>query len=636
MEFYKAAPWPLSFLSGYQFKLQLDKYKEEDPVKKILAQSSNAWVSGADIKEYKLSLADAPHAKTRALIRKLFKTRSEELLWVPPSLPHYPLVGSFEGQQDFSKTLLFSSWAIVPRALSGLISYEAERRVLLNRRNVDKSYYKTIKHSPRIKFDAKSSMVGWSLVYPSQVLREVNLNENTKLPSLDDLLKQRIKVFKKYLQKLSCYQEGARSGDRWFALAPMLLDLKSEYNDYLEKWLDWQEFVLDSNDYKGRQAQFTLLRTYLDDDALRLGPMPSNLAEYLAYLSVSGPAVAIARTWHRNFPKEKEENVTFAATEVAFSVVSMFNKPESENILDKRYKKLKYFQAIVHYCADGDFQAVIDEYGHLLQDSGLPMYSTLKGSKYTATSRLVAVMSFMTTNVACQFSRHRKESSDDLTIKAGKDNNQHTLRCHYAVPLGNQKISNEQDMQRISNVRDAFNSPFRPFMLNSTSIGQEGLDFHWYCHNVVHWNLPGNPIDIEQREGRVNRYKSLVVRKRLAEGYKQEVVYNGNDYWSQLFDKVDAITKKEGRNSDLVPYWHIPNGSTKIERFIPLLPMSKDVSKLNYMLKILVIYRLAFGQARQEELFENLLSRSFSPDDIKLINQNLVINLSPLMHTEKK
>ena len=38
--------------------------------------------------------------------------------------------------------------------------------------------------------------------------------------------------------------------------------------------------------------------------------------------------------------------------------------------------------------------------------------------------------------------------------------------------------------------RAAFTSPFWPFVLGATYIGQEGLDFHWYCHAVVHWNLP--------------------------------------------------------------------------------------------------------------------------------------------------
>ena len=38
------------------------------------------------------------------------------------------------------------------------------------------------------------------------------------------------------------------------------------------------------------------------------------------------------------------------------------------------------------------------------------------------------------------------------------------------------------------------NSPFWPFVLATTSVGQEGLDFQQYCHAVVHWNLPSNPV----------------------------------------------------------------------------------------------------------------------------------------------
>ena len=69
---------------------------------------------------------------------------------------------------------------------------------------------------------------------------------------------------------------------------------------------------------------------------------------------------------------------------------------------------------------------------------------------------------------------------------------------------------------RVESVSNAFNSPFWPFVLTSTSVGQEGLDFHLWCHAVVHWNLPANPVDLEQREGRVHRYKGHAIRKNLA------------------------------------------------------------------------------------------------------------------------
>ncbi|MEX9821133.1 helicase-related protein [Providencia vermicola] len=71
----------------------------------------------------------------------------------------------------------------------------------------------------------------------------------------------------------------------------------------------------------------------------------------------------------------------------------------------------------------------------------------------------------------------------------------------------------DQAVAHAESVKDAFNSPFHPFVLASTSIGQEGLDFHTWCHAVMHWNLPSNPVDLEQREGRVHRYKGHAVRK---------------------------------------------------------------------------------------------------------------------------
>ena len=73
-----------------------------------------------------------------------------------------------------------------------------------------------------------------------------------------------------------------------------------------------------------------------------------------------------------------------------------------------------------------------------------------------------------------------------------------------------------REVTREDQLRQVFNSPFWPFVLASTSVGQEGLDFHTYSHAIVHWNLPGNPVDLEQREGRVHRYKGHAVRKNVA------------------------------------------------------------------------------------------------------------------------
>jgi Helicase conserved C-terminal domain len=56
-------------------------------------------------------------------------------------------------------------------------------------------------------------------------------------------------------------------------------------------------------------------------------------------------------------------------------------------------------------------------------------------------------------------------------------------------------------------------------VLATTSAGQEGLDFHQFCRAVVHWNLPSNPVDLEQRASRVHRYKGHAVQRILARAY---------------------------------------------------------------------------------------------------------------------
>ena len=86
--------------------------------------------------------------------------------------------------------------------------------------------------------------------------------------------------------------------------------------------------------------------------------------------------------------------------------------------------------------------------------------------------------------------------------------------------------------------------------LASTSIGQEGLDFHWYCSEVVHWNLPSNPIDLEQREGRVNRYQSLVVRRRVVQAVAGPETPSTSwkhlfDWWGQLLPETGAAAPEE-------------------------------------------------------------------------------------------
>ncbi|MDI6754934.1 MAG: hypothetical protein QME78_11160 [Thermodesulfobacteriota bacterium] len=167
-------------------------------------------------------------------------------------------------------------------------------------------------------------------------------------------------------------------------------------------------------------------------------------------------------------------------------------------------------------------------------------------------------------------------------------------------------------------------------MLATTSIGQEGLDFHQYCHEIYHWNLPSNPVDLEQREGRIHRYKGLAIRRNIAKAYPISALAGkitlGEDPWSILF----GLAKKEyGEETDLIPYWIFEiSGGYKIVRHVPALPLSRDLDRLRYLKHSLTLYRMVFGQPRQEDLLNYLLTHIPEAERAKMAS-DLRINLSP-------
>lgn len=74
----------------------------------------------------------AANGKLKYLHDLVFGTRHEKktqlLLWVPASNPYYKAGGVFESNEacNFSKIILFSSWEMVPRMISIMMSYYSE------------------------------------------------------------------------------------------------------------------------------------------------------------------------------------------------------------------------------------------------------------------------------------------------------------------------------------------------------------------------------------------------------------------------------------------------------------------------------------------------------------------------------
>jgi hypothetical protein len=186
------------------------------------------------------------------------------------------------------------------------------------------------------------------------------------------------------------------------------------------------------------------------------------------------------------------------------------------------------------------------------------------------------------------------------------------LRSRFALRFGVNTTEDEGHVQRADQVRKAFNSPFWPFVLATTSVGQEGLDFHQYCHAIVHWNLPANPVDFEQREGRVHRYKGHAVRKNVAEHHGGEALRRHRDPWQAAFDAAATSPAARGQK-EIVPYW-IYEGRSRIERYVPVLPLSREIDQLARLKRSLALYRMVFGQPRQEDLMAWVAERLDSAD----------------------
>jgi hypothetical protein len=99
------------------------------------------------------------------------------------------------------------------------------------------------------------------------------------------------------------------------------------------------------------------------------------------------------------------------------------------------------------------------------------------------------------------------------------------------------------------------------------------------------------------------------------------------DIWEKLFQR--AVQDCGDDHDEISPYWvfQTENGAF-IERYIPMLTLSRDIEKSMILKKSLAVYRMVFGQARQEDLLEYIMSH-YKEADIDSFYKNFVIDLSP-------
>jgi len=116
------------------------------------------------------------------------------------------------------------------------------------------------------------------------------------------------------------------------------------------------------------------------------------------------------------------------------------------------------------------------------------------------------------------------------------------------------------------------------------------------------------------------------VRKNLVERYGHRY-FRGlkGDPWEGLFSR--ASDRRGAGELELVPYW-VLSGSAHIERHVPSLPLSRDRDRLEALRRSLTMYRMVFGQNRQEDLLAYLMA-NLADDQVAGVMRELCVSLEP-------
>ena len=571
MEYAKSSPYLLSFMDKYKLKEKLAKAYTEHPWK--IKQKQQYLIKKKNINTYER--IPSCNAKLDKLSNILFgekgEKHGEQLFWIPASHPYYKIPASnvFAKNHDFSKVLVFSAWEMVPRMIACMISYAIEQ--------------KSISHA-----------------FPSATY--TNTKENSEKDALDKQEGEKAgtgRLRRESLELVTCWSDILK--DAYNPKAYLGNDLKEIKAGIKENFKNTSRFTLVE---QPTTAKFLLEAIkLLDSNTEEKILISEDGLDTLVNMAIGSPGICFYRLLgNKDLAQE-------AATKICNNI---FNRRYNAAVIDILYNKKSvqtYFKQVIDYCVMGNLQAVLDEFAYMIDERS-------NGERNVEKIQKRMIESFI----------DRNYQEIDTTESFGKEKKKKwRIRTHYAMPYGNIRMT-DQATNRANDVRLAFNSPFRPFILASTSVGQEGLDFHWYCRKIMHWNISSNPQDMEQREGRIDRYKSLFVRRNVAKFHPETYT------WNEMFDLARTEAKEKGF-CELVPYWSIPQDMLKsiaetdreyIESIVPLYPLSMDYDRYRHMKSVLRLYRLTMGQPRQEELLE--FFKDMPAEDI----DKLLFNLSPI------
>lgn len=613
-EYWRSTPYPLNLMerNSYQVrtKFQTAVDTEDARLPEALGDGTGL-LRWSQIQSYKK--VDPGNAKLRGLSEDVLDRGAWRLAWLPPSLPYYEMRGAYADPRlrSFTKRLVFSAWTVVPKAIAVMLSYEAERRSIEAAELTDRKYDDRPITPPlqyRMDGDRPGGMPALALAYPSPALarigdpltfaREHASDTSLSWETVQSLVRERVR---EALAQLPAGDTTRPVVDqRWYWAAPFLLDAATARD--LPKVMA-HAGEADQSDEEGagnKAAKGAAYREHVrraaEAGSLDLGPRPAELEDVLTAMALGAPGVCALRALSRVSGGEDaldDREIRAAAHQAAEGMRSLFNKPEIITLLRSTDDDL-YWRAVLDHCGEGCLQAVLDEFVHVLIESEGLQDSDSHERARTVAARIADALAI----------RSAPNVVDDVQLEGKRVTlEEHRVSSHFAARYGRVQLD-EKTAMREATVRNAFNSPFRPFVLASTSVGQEGLDFHTYSHAVVHWNLPGNPVDLEQREGRVHRYKGHAVRKNVAAEHAEAALDSSHDDpWEAMFEAAQGACSTE--DSDIKPFWvYTREGGAVIERYVPAMPLSREARQHRRLLRTVGAYRLVIGQPRQTDLVE--------------------------------
>lgn len=604
MAYWQSSPYLLSFCdTQYQFKRKF--LKDAKHIHKLLAKQQFAslrkhMVLTPEVRNLNTKLT-ITHPRLRALMKRCFEDqRSVQWLWLPPSKPYWKPGGVFAASDSVSpsKLLVFSNWRFVPRAVASLLSLEAERELF-------KKWGKRNNEIRAMKISSEEGGTHFTVLYPSLFLADIVspleivaklTTQKTESISWNKLKTEALRILRRKLKDIGVKitTKGTISPHRvyqWLvrldalrdmegttiALDGMAINLNHESTDENKSLSMWRDRIISELEEGGQLA------------------IPEKGVELLALIALASPATTLLRSMRTHFPDVDSAKIHNLA--MSFSMYTLrgyLTKANVYSIIKKTDKRSKYWNDILAYGIHGNIQAMWDEYIAMLS-----MEDT-EPKRVLGTIQKALGMS------------ERGLTADSFS-KSG-------FKQSIPMPIGFcRPYSDDQKEEKAEGkdrVRQAFNSPFWPHVLVTTSVGQEGLDFHRYCRELVHWNLPVNPIDFEQREGRINRYRSLAVRQSVGEEISWLDAFNTSNSkrpWDLLFSAATLRKPEDVKDGDLWPDWVFygekENGKSRLIRHVWLFPFSKENMRYQRMRELVVLYRLAFGQPNQEDFLKSLQAR---------------------------